>query len=128
MIQPLRAQRNQEKCANMYGSITGLLGGSNGQVVKGWIPSGLRSPIRGRLMVGGTLRAIVRDEVPVADRGAAQGLVNIGISVGSLLVVATLGALADMLGGGVAGLSQAYLACAGVMGGMALLVLGLRGK
>jgi len=80
------------------------------------------------IVVGGTLRTIVLDEVPVADRGAAQGLVNIGISVGSLLVVATLGALADMLGGGVAGLSQAYLACAGVMGAMALLVLGLRGK
>jgi MFS family permease len=78
------------------------------------------------IVVGGTLRTIVLDEVAPEERGAAQGLVNIGISVGNLLVVAALGALADAGGGGLAGLSLAYLCAAAVMGAMLLLCLGLR--
>lgn len=77
------------------------------------------------VVVGGTLRAIVLDEVTAAQRGAAQGLVNIGIAVGNLLVVAVLGAVADARGG-LAGLGEAYLVCAAVMAGAALLCLGLR--
>jgi MFS family permease len=78
------------------------------------------------IVVGGTLRTIVLDEVGPAERGVAQGLVNIGIAVGNLLVVAVLGALADRVGGGLPGLSAAYLAAAGVMVVMMLVSLGLR--
>jgi predicted MFS family arabinose efflux permease len=78
------------------------------------------------IVVGGTLRTIVLDEVAPQERGAAQGLVNIGISVGNLLVVAALGAVADGAGGGLSGLSTAYLAAAGVTAVMLLLSLGLR--
>jgi MFS family permease len=78
------------------------------------------------IVVGGTLRTIVLDEVGPSERGVAQGLVNIGIAVGNLLVVAVLSALADGVGGGLAGLSAAYLAAAGVMLAMVAVSFGLR--
>jgi MFS family permease len=78
------------------------------------------------IVVGGALRTIVLNEVSAEQRGAAQGLVNVGTSVGSLLVVASLGALADAMGGGMAGLAAAYLVCAAVMVVMLLLCLGLK--
>ncbi|MBX0329587.1 MFS transporter [Oscillochloris sp. ZM17-4] len=78
------------------------------------------------VVVGGTLRTVVLDEVQPHERGVAQGLVNIGIAVGNLLVVAVLGALADSAGGGLAGLGTAYLAAAGVMVLMMLASFGLR--
>lgn len=67
------------------------------------------------IVVGGTLRTVVLDEVGPTERSAAQALVNIMIAIGNLLVVATLSALADYAGGGLAGLKVAYLAAAGVM-------------
>jgi MFS family permease len=78
------------------------------------------------IVVGGTLRTIVLNEVALDQRGAAQGLVNVGISVGNLLVVAVLGALADAWGGGMAGLAVAYLASAAAMVVMFALSLGLK--
>jgi MFS family permease len=67
------------------------------------------------IVVGGTLRTVVLDAVSAQQRSAAQALVNIMISVGNLLVVAVLSALADHAGGGLAGLSVAYLTATGVM-------------
>lgn len=78
------------------------------------------------VVVGGTLRAIVLNEVEPGQRGAAQGLVNIGISVGNLLVVAALGAVADARGGGMPGLAAAYLVAAAVMLAMLPLCLALK--
>lgn len=78
------------------------------------------------IIVGGTLRTIVLNEVNLEERGAAQGLVNVGISVGNLLVVATLGVIADAWGGGMTGLAIAYFASAVCMGVMFLLSLGLK--
>lgn len=78
------------------------------------------------IVVGGTLRTIVLNEAAPEQRGAAQGLVNVSIGVGNLLVVAVLGALADARGGDMAGLSAAYLAAAAVMVAMLLLSLGLK--
>ena len=80
------------------------------------------------IVVGGTLRTVVLDEVEPRQRGAAQGLVNIGISVGYLLVAAVLSALADRAGGGLPGLGIAYLAATGVMVLMMVVSLGLRPK
>jgi MFS family permease len=76
------------------------------------------------IVVGGTLRTVVLDAVSAAQRSAAQALVNIMISIGNLLVVAVLSALADHAGGGLRGLSVAYLSATAVMVGM--LVLSLR--
>lgn len=78
------------------------------------------------IVVGGTLRTIVLNEVDPQQRGAAQGLVNVGIAVGNVLVVAALGILADTRGGGMAGLSVAYLTSAALMVLMLLLSFGLK--
>lgn len=67
------------------------------------------------IVVGGTLRTVVLDEVDARQRTAAQALVNIGIAIGNLMVVAVLSALADRAGGGLAGLQSAYLTATGVM-------------
>ncbi len=80
------------------------------------------------IVVGGTLRTVVLDEVGASQRSAAQALVNIMIAVGNLLVVAVLSALADQTGGGLHGLSVAYLAATGVMLGMLGLSLRLPGS
>ncbi len=76
------------------------------------------------IVVGGTLRTVVLDAVSASQRSAAQALVNIMIAVGNLLVVAVLSAVADNAGGGLHGLSVAYLASAGVM--LMMLVLSWR--
>ncbi|MFV9504617.1 MAG: MFS transporter [Oscillochloridaceae bacterium umkhey_bin13] len=78
------------------------------------------------IVVGGTLRTIVLNEVSFEERGAAQGLVNVGISVGNLLVVAVLGVLADAAGGGMTGLGVAYMSAAALMALMTVLSLGLK--
>jgi hypothetical protein len=64
--------------------------------------------------------------VSAAQRTAAQALVNIGIAIGNLMVVAVLSALADRAGGGLAGLQTAYLAATGVMSVMMLISLRLQ--
>jgi MFS family permease len=79
-------------------------------------------------VVGGALRFIVLNEVGPEARAAAQGLVNIGISIGNLLVVASLGAIADSRGGGTPGYAAAYLVAAVIAGGMLTLTLGLKGR
>ncbi len=78
------------------------------------------------IVVGGTLRTIVLNEVSPEQRATAQGLINVATSVGSLLVVAALSALADAEGGGMRGLSVAYLTAAVLMVVMFLLSLGLK--
>lgn len=78
------------------------------------------------VLVSGALRTIAIDEAPVAQRGAAQGLVNIFTSIGTLLAAATIGALADWQGGGAHGFAMAYGVVAVLMLGMLALALGLR--
>lgn len=73
------------------------------------------------VVVGGVLRAIVLQEAPPGERGVAQGLINICTNVGNLLVLATMGAIADAGGNTIAGFSQAYGAVAAVMLVMLLL-------
>jgi MFS family permease len=76
--------------------------------------------------VGGALRSIAIDEAPLAQRGAAQGLINICTSIGTLLAAAVVSALADFSGGGAHGFAVAYLAVAGLMLLMLLATLRLR--
>ncbi|NJN18964.1 MAG: MFS transporter [Oscillochloris sp.] len=77
------------------------------------------------IVVGGTLRTIVLNEVASEQRGVAQGLVNIGIAIGNLLAVAVLGIVADSRPG-LDGLGLAYLVAAGLMLVALLLSLGLK--
>jgi MFS family permease len=78
------------------------------------------------VVVGGSLRAIALDEAPMEIRAAAQGLVNICTSIGTLLSAAAISAIADFRGGGASGFAVAYLAVAALMGLMLLLTLALR--
>lgn len=78
------------------------------------------------VLVSGALRTIAIDEAPLPQRGAAQGLLNIFTSLGTLLAAAAIGALADWQGGGAAGFAVAYGVVAALMLAMLLLALGLR--
>lgn len=79
------------------------------------------------VVVGGALRSVAIDEAPPAQRGAAQGLVNIFTSVGTLLSASSIGAVAELAGGGAHGLTLAYSGVAVLMALMLLATLGLRG-
>jgi predicted MFS family arabinose efflux permease len=75
------------------------------------------------------LRSIAIEEAPPETRAAAQGVINIGTSIGTLTSAATMSALADFAGGGAEGLSRAYFAVTvlmGVMFGITLLLQPLR--
>jgi MFS family permease len=78
------------------------------------------------IVVGGTLRTIVLDEVDARQRTAAQALVNIGIAIGNLMVVAVLSTLADRAGGGLGGLRTAYFTATIVMVVMMMISLRLQ--
>jgi MFS family permease len=67
------------------------------------------------IVVGGALRSIAIDEAPPAQRGAAQGLINICTSVGTLLSAAVVSAAADFSGGGARGFGIAYVGVAALM-------------
>jgi MFS family permease len=79
------------------------------------------------IVVGGALRTIAIDEAPPALRGAAQGLINIFTSIGTLLSATAIGAVADFAGGGVHGLAMAYAGVALLMLAMFVGTLALRG-
>ena len=66
------------------------------------------------IVVGGALRSIALDEAPSAQRGAAQGLLNLCTSIGTLLAAAAVGAVADAIGGA-RGFGIAYLGVAALM-------------
>jgi MFS family permease len=78
------------------------------------------------IVVGGALRSIAIDEAPPAQRGAAQGMINICTSVGTLLSAAVVSAVADFSGGGERGFGIAYLGVAATMLLMLPAALGLR--
>jgi len=80
------------------------------------------------IVVGGALRSIAIDEAPPAQRGAAQGMINICTSVGTLLSAAVLSAVADFSGGGARGFAVAYLGVAALMLLMGAATLGLRDR
>ncbi len=78
------------------------------------------------VVVGGALRTIAIDEAPLAVRGAAQGLINIFTSIGTLLSATAIGALADFAGGGASGFGLAYATVAAAMLVMLAITLMLR--
>ena len=78
------------------------------------------------VVVGGALRSIAIDEAPPEQRGAAQGLVNIFTSIGTLMSATLIGAVAEFAGGGARGLTLAYGGVAVVMALMLMATLALR--
>ncbi len=105
-----------------------------GYAITAWIGLGLRGYLLAGVPVGlgigvlvsGALRTIAIDEAPPAQRGAAQGLVNIFTSIGTLLAAAAIGAVADWQGGGAQGFALAYAGVALLMLALLLATLGLR--
>ena len=80
------------------------------------------------VVVSGALRTIAIDEAPPAQRGTAQGLINIFNAVGTLLAVTCISAIADFEGGELTGFGHAYLALALSMLVMLLVAFGLKRK
>jgi EmrB/QacA subfamily drug resistance transporter len=80
------------------------------------------------VVVSGALRTIAIDEAPPAQRGTAQGLINIFNAVGTLLAVTCISAIADFEGGELTGFSHAYLVLGLSMLVMLLLAFGLKRK
>jgi MFS family permease len=78
------------------------------------------------IVVGGALRSIAIDEAPLAVRGAAQGLVNICTSIGTLMSAAAISAIADLGGGGALGFGKAYGVVSALMLLMVAVAWGLR--
>ncbi len=77
------------------------------------------------IVAGGALRAIAIEEAPQAQRGAAQGMVNLSTGVGTLLAAAAIGAVADFNGGAARGFAIAYLGVAALMLALLPVALGL---
>ena len=77
-------------------------------------------------LLGSVLRYVMLDEAPPEQRGAAQGLVTIFISIGQLTGSAALGAIIASGGAGTAGYRRAYLLIAALAAGLIVVSLGLR--
>lgn len=73
------------------------------------------------IVVGGALRALVLEEVAATDRGVAQSVINITISIGTLIAVALMASIADSFD-----FPTAYLVCAGAMALMTAISFALR--
>jgi len=79
-------------------------------------------------LLGAPVRYIMLNEAPVADRGAAQGIITVFTGVGQLISGALVGAVAASAGGGVRGYSSAYLVVAVVAVLLTLAALGLKDR
>jgi EmrB/QacA subfamily drug resistance transporter len=77
-------------------------------------------------LLGASLRYMMLNEAPAADRAAAQGALSLFTSVGQLMGGALVGALAASTGGGVTGYQSAYLFVGVVALLLTVLSLGLK--
>jgi MFS family permease len=92
----------------------------------GYLLAGVPMGLGIGVLVSGALRTIAIEEAPPAQRGAAQGLINIFTSIGTLMAAAAIGAVADGQGGGAPGFALAYGGVAGLMLALLVAALGLR--
>ncbi len=79
-------------------------------------------------LLGSSLRYIMLAEAPPSDRGAAQGVLTVFISVGQLAGSALLGAVITSAGPGVESYSAAFLLVAAGLAVLTLAALGLRSR
>jgi EmrB/QacA subfamily drug resistance transporter len=77
------------------------------------------------VLLGASLRYIVLNEAPIADRAAAQGVLTIFTGIGQLIGSVLVGAVIGSIGGA-AGYGTAYLLVAVVMLVLTLAALGLK--
>jgi MFS family permease len=76
-------------------------------------------------LMGSSLRYLMLNEVPLADRGVAQGVLTVFISTGRLVGAAAVGAIIGSLPH-LRGFSAAYYVVAALMVGLWILALALR--
>lgn len=79
-------------------------------------------------LLGSSLRYVMLAEAPPTDRGAAQGVLTVFISVGQLVGSALLGAIITSAGRGVESYSTAFFMVAAGLALLALTALGLRSR
>ena len=79
-------------------------------------------------LLGSALRYVMLNEAPREDRGAAQGILTVFISVGQLAGAAILGAIIASTGGRVSSYADAFLVVAILAAALTGAALGLRGR
>ncbi len=79
-------------------------------------------------LLGSSLRYIMLAEAPPSDRGAAQGILTVFISVGQLAGSAIIGAVIASAGTGVGSYSAAFFMVAAGLALLAVAALGLRSR
>jgi MFS family permease len=76
--------------------------------------------------LGAPMRMVILNEAGPADRGAAQGLLNVSINIGQLLGAALVGGITASQGGGAPGYQATYTVMGLIVAGLVLLALRLR--
>ncbi|MDX1675451.1 MAG: MFS transporter [Longimicrobiales bacterium] len=79
-------------------------------------------------LLGSALRYVMLSEAPKADRGAAQGILTVFISIGQLAGAAVLGAIIASTGGEVSSYADAFLVVAVLTALLTVAAFGLRGR
>jgi MFS family permease len=79
-------------------------------------------------LLGSALRYVMLNEAPREDRGAAQGILTVFISIGQLAGAAILGAVIASTGGQVSSYADAFLLVAALAAALTLAAIGLRGR
>lgn len=79
-------------------------------------------------LLGSSLRYILLNAAPAADRASAQAALTLFLSVGQLLGGAAVGAIVASAGGGVPGFDRAFEVIGAVALVLALVAFGLRGR
>jgi len=79
-------------------------------------------------LMGSSLRYVMLNEAPSGDRGAAQGVLTVFISIGQLAGAAVLGAIIASRGGDPASYGTAFLLVALLMAALTLAALRLRSR
>jgi len=79
-------------------------------------------------LLGAPLRYIVLNESSAADRGSAQGLLTVFLSVGQLSGAAIIGGVAASHGGGTQGYQLALLILGGLIAVLAVAGFGLKSR
>ncbi|HEX7117467.1 MAG TPA: MFS transporter [Longimicrobiales bacterium] len=79
-------------------------------------------------LVGSSLRYVLLNEAPPAERGSAQGVLTLFTSIGRLVGAALVGALVASHGGGLDGYALAFRVVGGAMLVLTALSLGLKAR
>ncbi len=79
-------------------------------------------------LLGSSLRYVMLNEAPPAERGSAQGVLTLFTSIGQLTGAALVGALVASRGGALEGYALAFQVVGGAMLALTLLSLGLKAR